>query len=120
MDINALLEQYQELAKRKDFKPYGNLPAQQLVPCYRKHVKAVAEVIAKTDKWPMKERVEMAQRAGISIENNELDNEYSIDQALEKIAEIIFSITDKTDPDMLDEQEVRAGLKAFFIRTQGI
>lgn len=119
-----MLEQVQNLAKRKDFKPFTDLSVKRVVPPLRKYKRAVSEILAHSEQTPLKDRVYYAKNAGIKLEEgeNEIEIKYTEDRSLELLALALFDIDEEevTDFDNMNEGEVQAGLQFFFMKLKGI
>jgi len=122
--IDRLIEQYADLIKRKDFKPFEDLPAKQVAPPIRKRVKAVADILMHAEHTSETERVQFAQMAGIKLEEGKVSFEikYSEQEALDHLAVAVFDIDrdEVKDWDNLNEGEVYAALNFFLMKRKGI
>lgn len=119
-----MIDKIQEIAKRKDFKPFIDMPVQQVVKATRGNVKRIAQVLAYTEGSDEKKRVEYAQMAGIKMKDGkiQLQNKYTEFEAIEELALLLFDLSreDIEDLDNMDEGEVHAALTVFFMRRRGI
>jgi len=122
--FEELLKKGEELSKRKDFKPFTNLPSMKVVPPIRKTVKRIGYILAHTEGLPLDKRVEYAKLAGVKLKegDNELENLYDDFTSQNELAIALFNIkdTDNLDFDELNEGEVNAALQVFFMKRRGI
>lgn len=119
-----MLEHIEKIAKRKDFKPFVDKSAMQIVKPLRGNVRKIAEILAKSEGISFNQRIDYAKMAGMTLKEgkNEIPIEYTESKSLEEVALLLFDLErgDIKDFDNMDEGEVNAGLALFFMKRKGM